>query len=34
MINFNAYLQTDEEDLDVPPLNMGHLRKPPPEDYQ
>ena len=34
MINFNAFLQTDEDDLDIPPLNMGHTRKPPPEDYQ
>lgn len=32
MINFNSFLQSSE-DLEIAPLNMGHLRKPPPEDY-
>ncbi|RXG11979.1 hypothetical protein DSM03_10776 [Leeuwenhoekiella aestuarii] len=33
LINYNSFLQSNE-DLEIAPLNMGHLRKPPPEDYQ
>ena len=31
---FSINFQEEEEDLEVPPLNMGHLRKPPPGTYQ